>query len=155
MAIKPGVCMFVLIQASMKILSNVVIKVYGSALWSKYKDKLLPYNCTFLCSVKPNPYLLIEVSKLYTIYMLLKPSWHSSWVIGKLNWGCCSEWEASVEKGYITCLFLFKSNLKNKQKNPNSRVFQEATEKLTRRKRSILYLYSLFSFHKKDRSLSF
>lgn len=62
------ICMFLLLQASMKIVSNVAIKLYGSALRSKYKDKLLPYDSTLLCSVKPKSYLLIEVLKLCLPY---------------------------------------------------------------------------------------
>lgn len=62
------ICMFLLLQASMKIVSYVAIKLYGSALRSKYKDKLLPYDSILLCSVKPKSYLLIEVLKLCLPY---------------------------------------------------------------------------------------
>lgn len=62
------ICVFLLLQASMKIVSYVAIKLYGSALRSKYKDKLLPYDSTLLCSVKPKSYLLIEVLKLCLPY---------------------------------------------------------------------------------------
>lgn len=62
------ICVFLLLQASMKIVSYVAIKLYGSALRSKYKDKLLPYDSILLCSVKPKSYLLIEVLKLCLPY---------------------------------------------------------------------------------------
>lgn len=62
------ISMFLLLQGSMKIVSNVAIKLYGSALRSKYKDKLLPYDSILLCSVKPKSYLLIEALKLCLPY---------------------------------------------------------------------------------------
>lgn len=93
-----------------KIVDDDAIKMYGSALQSKYKNMWPPYNSRLLPSVKPKCYCLIEVLNITVPGILPSTQTHTALqssrqnlcVVRQLVWGLyttyillMSSWDSS------------------------------------------------------------